>query len=151
MTPGPIARPIADQVTQRPGWSSLATSVRELTIGSQAMVGLLRPCFWFWIWSIVAGLALPALDDGGDPQQHRRFGKVVQPHRHGAGGNRRLLEIGEPVGLAGAVDGMSGLLGMAGLVGDRLPAVGQIMAEGQLRGAKRRGDCNSAQKCLVNL
>ncbi|MHC2239748.1 hypothetical protein ACVI8L_008087 [Bradyrhizobium diazoefficiens] len=43
----PLTCPLAwgDQVTQRPGWSSLATSVRELTIGSQAMVGLLRPCF----------------------------------------------------------------------------------------------------------
>ena len=50
----------ADQVTQRPGWSSLATSVRELTIGSQAIVGL-RPGFN----SVGAGLAFPVSTAAG--------------------------------------------------------------------------------------
>ena len=50
----------ADQVTQRPGCSSLATSVRELTIGSQAIVGL-RPGFN----SMVEGLALPVSTTAG--------------------------------------------------------------------------------------
>src|SRR5439155_816197 len=54
------------QVTQRPGWSSLATSVRELTIGSQAIVGLLWPCFCFW--GRIGGLALPVSMTAGTTQ-----------------------------------------------------------------------------------
>ena len=61
-------------------------------------------------------------------------------------GNLRLLDVGEPVGFAGAIDVMvrSWLA-----VSDRLPAVGQIVAGGQLHGAdldgaKRRGDRDGA-------
>ncbi len=73
MTNFSVAARRANQVTQRPGSSRLATSVSTLTTGSQATARLPVPDLIQEKWR--GGCAAARLLDDGDADQHRGIGK----------------------------------------------------------------------------
>ena len=116
-------------------------------MGSQAIVGLFRPCFC-WFWSTTGGLALPVSITAGTRSSTDVSARSLS--------RIDTVRVGAAAGLRSAIRSAlaARLTTSPGLFGNGLPAAGEIVAEGQLGGAQaggKRGGDRGAQKCFVNL
>ena len=126
------------QVTQRPGSSSFATSVKTLTGGSQATAFFDLPDFTGATGRRASSLAT------GTRTSTEVSARLLEPERDGPVlASRDRGDVA--VGLGGTIDA---LLGRGR---GNLPKADEVMARSELGGAERRGNGQGCENSVANL